>query len=231
MINLTKRLKALAELASEGKNIADIGTDHGYIPVYFAQMGTAQRIVASDVAVGPINSAKNSAENYGVKDKIEFVVADGLAGIDDSFDTVIIAGMGGDTIVSILEASTWAMKKANLILQPQSKITKLVRFLNDNGCRIEKAKLVEDSGKTYVVFSARYTGEKATLTEAQCLAVKPLFDSRDVLLHKYLLDLEKKLTASIKGMMESNSNIDDKLKSSENTLNEIKNMINEVEKW
>lgn len=231
MIKLTKRLSAVAGFAADGINIADIGTDHAYIPVYLVQNGKAKRVIASDIGTGPIERAKLSAKIYNVEDKIEFVVADGLSGTDTSFDTIIIAGMGGDTMISILSDALWAVSSTHLVLQPQTKIAKLVKWLNCKGCQIDNARLVKDTGKMYLVLSARYSGEIKDLSEGECLVVKPLFINKDPLLGEYLNGVKQKLELKINGMSESNSNVEEQKRNAELTLEEINEMIGEVEKW
>ena len=101
---MNKRLEAIYALIGEGRGLVDVGTDHGYIPTALAQSGYAGNIIASDIKPGPLQAARRSAENAGVADKIDFLLCDGLDGCDPSaIDTIVIAGMGGDTICGILD--------------------------------------------------------------------------------------------------------------------------------
>ena len=156
-------------------NVADIGTDHGFLPVYLAQTGIARRIVASDISSGSLASAKRSAEKYGVTGKIEFLHAPGLDGIsvpssevmtpgednhlsrpDTAIDTVVIAGVGGETIADILTDASWTAGAASggklkLILQPQTKLEKLREYLRKGGYALKDEKTVLDRGRTYTI--------------------------------------------------------------------------------
>ena len=149
---LSNRLRAIAGFIEEGTSVADIGTDHGYLPVHLALSGFAERIIASDISVGSLSAARRSAEKYGVTEKIKFINAPGLDGVmEDEADTIVIAGVGGETMVSILSATPWVKNGKTLVLQPQSKLKDLLNYLAENGFRIMKTRLVQDKGKVYVV--------------------------------------------------------------------------------
>ena len=156
VIKLPDRLKALADYIDKMSAVADIGTDHGYLPVYLAQTGLAGRIIASDISAGSLESALRSAARYKVADLIEFIVAPGLSGILQSdVDTIVIAGLGGETIVDILKAAPWTRgQNIKLLMQPQSKIDVLCRFLYDSGYTIKDTKTVPDRKRQYTVIHA-----------------------------------------------------------------------------
>lgn len=230
MIRLSPRLAAAAAFASGGKSVADIGTDHGYLPVYLAQLGKAERIVASDLRAGPLSNAMRSAEEYGVSDRISFAQADGLAGLGRDFDTVVIAGMGGDTIVSILAASPWTKDGARLVLQPQSKTEHLTRWLSGNGYAIADAALAEEGSRLCLVLAA--SGGKAAppRREADLFAPEALFARRDPLLPRYLASLEKKFALAAAGMARGAALPED-YADTEALLRGVRELMEEAEKW
>jgi len=155
-INLPNRLKTIADLIEPGARVIDVGTDHGYLPVYLAQSGIARNIIASDISAGSLAAALRSAEKYDVTEKIEFVIAPGLSGVSDlDVDTIVIAGVGGETISSILEDAPWTKNGHKLILQPQTKKEELIRFLQENGYNILDTKHTSDKGRDYMVLLAR----------------------------------------------------------------------------
>ena len=158
MLKLPPRLMAIAGFIKAGAFVADVGTDHGYLPVYLAQNGLASGIIASDISAASLMSARRSADKYGVSEKIAFIAAPGLDGIEGTgADTVVIAGLGGETIAGILERSPWAKHGGvRFILQPQSKNDELCAFLRGNGYSLLDAKLAKDNGKFYVVILAVY---------------------------------------------------------------------------
>ena len=153
LIRLSNRLMTVAGFIEKGADVADVGTDHGYLPVYLAQSGLARSIIASDKSADSLGTALKSAAKYGVTEKISFRVAPGLSGIsEDEADTIVIAGMGGETIIGILEEAPWTRRNGvKLVLQPQTKLGKLCVWLYDNGYRILDASPVRDRGRPYVV--------------------------------------------------------------------------------
>ena len=151
-VKLSKRLEAIAAFIENGASVADIGTDHGFLPAYLAQSGLARRIVASDASAGSLGAARRTAERYGVTDMVEFVTAPGLSGVSENeADTVVIAGMGGETIVSILEEASWKKMGIRFILQPQTKMAVLCDFLQGNGYAISDMKTIVDRGREYTI--------------------------------------------------------------------------------
>ena len=152
-IKLTKRLSTIADFIKEGASVADIGTDHGFLPVFLVQAKSYGQIIASDISAASLAAARRSAAEYDVSDAITFIVAPGLDGIVSAdVDTIVIAGLGGETIIGILENSPWTKKQGvTMILQPQSKVDLLCRFLYDNGYEIKQTKNVFDKRKYYTV--------------------------------------------------------------------------------
>lgn len=159
-VRLSPRLKAVVDYINHGAFVADIGTDHGYVPVYLAQAGIASSIIASDISAGSLEAARRSAEIYGLTDAVKFIVAPGLSGIGQlDADTIVIAGMGGETISGILRDALWTKHQGiKLILQPQSKIDVLFKFLYDEGYKIIETKYVREKRKKYVVICVNNVG-------------------------------------------------------------------------
>ena len=152
-LKLSDRLKTVAEYIEDGAYVADIGTDHGFLPVYLAQTGIARRIIASDKSAGSLKAALRSADRYGVTNKISFVTAPGLSGVGEAdVDTVVIAGVGGERIIEILADAPWTNRGGvRLILQPQTKISLLRSWLGENGYTIIETKQALDKGRVYSV--------------------------------------------------------------------------------
>jgi len=155
-VKLSDRLKAIAGKIDDGASVADIGTDHGFLPVYLAQNGFSGRIIASDISSASLGSALRLAEETGVAEAITFLSAPGLDSVSPvDVDTIVIAGMGGETILGILQNAPWTKQRdIKLILQPQSKVYLLSRFLYDNGYVIKETVSVTDRGKCYIIFLA-----------------------------------------------------------------------------
>ncbi|PAB58910.1 tRNA (adenine(22)-N(1))-methyltransferase [Anaeromicrobium sediminis] len=156
-MKLTKRLDKIAKFVKEGAKIADIGTDHAYIPVYLAEKNIVNKAIACDVNEGPLNIAKKNIKENELEDKIETRIGSGLKPLKmGEVDTAIIAGMGGLLISTILEESIEIAKSLDrLILQPMVAQEELRIWLNENGFTIEKEALVKDEGKMYEVIVAK----------------------------------------------------------------------------
>jgi len=155
-VRLSARIQALADLIKNSASVIDVGSDHGYLPVYLAQKGTAKNIIASDISAASLSAARRSAITYGVTKDINFIITPGLDNIDPAdIDTIVIAGMGGETIVSILQDAPWVNQSdMNLILQPQSKHNVLYRYMYDNGFEILKTIPVTDNKRQYTIIQA-----------------------------------------------------------------------------
>lgn len=177
---LSNRLLACASFVLPGDRVADVGCDHGYLGIYLLKNGVASSVIASDVKEGPLQSALRNAEKYDVKDKMRFYLSDGVRGIPKDFDCLICAGMGADTMISILEAAPW-LKSDNyrLILQCQSKRPELRSYLSRQGYAIRRETLAQDGKFIYPIMEVIYApGEP--LTDAQCY-ISPALRGSDLL--------------------------------------------------
>lgn len=195
-IRLSNRLQAVASWIAPCGTVADVGTDHGYLPVWLLQTHTAQRVIASDIHAGPLDRARRSAAEYSLENAIRFELCDGLqfAGADAA-DTVVIAGMGGETIITILDATPWTRQGRRLVLQPQSKIRELTDWLQDNGYMLADAQLCLDAGKLYLILDVRGAASQERMTAEMLLLCR-----RDPLLPQYLAEQDARLRRAIAGM-------------------------------
>ncbi len=196
-MKLSKRLQAVASFVASGSAVADIGTDHGYIPVYLVKEGVAPRALAMDVRKGPLERAKEHVREYGLSDRIALRLSDGLSGLKPGeADTVIIAGMGGKLTIRILEQGrhVWDSVK-QFILSPQSDIGETRRFLEQAGFCIDREAMVEEDGKFYVVMDVS-RGEMRLVRACYYEYGRDLIVKRDPALFRYL-DREKRIVSSI----------------------------------
>lgn len=171
MVNvpLSSRLLACAAFVRPGERVADVGCDHGYLSLHLLQSGVAGHVYASDVREGPLSSARRNAANFGVSEKIDFFLCDGVQGLPRDFDVLICAGMGADTMISILEAAPWLRGGAyRLILQCQSKTPSLRRYLSRTGWEIVNETALRDGRFLYTVMEVLWNPEAAKLTPGQC---------------------------------------------------------------
>ena len=186
-MELSKRLYAVAGLVTEGASVADIGTDHGYVPIYLVESGIASKVIALDVNQGPLNRARMHIVGHGLGDRIETRLSDGLAMIrPGEVDTVIASGMGGPLTIRILQEGKEVADLLNaLILQPQSEICRVRRFLTENGYRIEQEDMVLEDGKYYPVMRVVH-GLKEPYEEWEYLYGKRLLEARHPVLLEFL---------------------------------------------
>ena len=165
---LQPRLRLLAELVPTGARLADIGTDHGYLPVSLLLAGRVRSVIASDVGAAPLEHARRTAAEYGLTERIDFRLCDGLRGIaPEDADTILVAGMGGENIAAILEGAPWLGNgRYTLLLQPMSRQEFLRRWLSEHGFPIVSERLVRDKETLYNIFLAA-PGACGTLTAAE----------------------------------------------------------------
>ncbi|MBE6877001.1 MAG: SAM-dependent methyltransferase [Ruminococcus sp.] len=155
---LNQRLLACAGYV-QGNFICDVGTDHALLPVYLIQNQIAEKIIASDVREGPLQSAERTITRAGLQDKIQMILSDGLQNVPpDGLTDIIIAGMGGETIIHILETCPFSLEKINLIFQPMTKAELLRKWLYQNGFEIQSETCVPDKKFLYAVMQVRYSG-------------------------------------------------------------------------
>lgn len=164
---LQPRLRAIADLVPGGARLVDVGTDHGFIPVSLLLDERIRSAIASDIGAAPLDHARRTADKYDVSSMMDFRLCDGLSGIrSDEVDTIVIAGMGGDNIASILSAAPWTKNGAFLLLQPMSKAEVLRRYLPENGYKVVAEQLVADKGVIYPILSV-CGGDMPPATDAQ----------------------------------------------------------------
>lgn len=168
-LELTARLQMVADLVPDGAKLADIGTDHAYLPAVLMLEGKISTAIAADLRQGPLERAKATVQNYGLQGKISFRLCDGLKGIKpEEADTVVIAGMGGETISMILEAAPWTRERGTkLVLQPMSSMLELRIWLEKNGYQIQSEHLAQEGNTIYTAFLVQ-AGEMPALTPAEC---------------------------------------------------------------
>ena len=156
------RLAAAASLAAPGSVIADIGTDHAYLPVFLVQTGVCPAAIASDLRPGPLENAKKTVSACGLEDRIKLVLSDGLDALqNETFDTAVLCGMGGLLIAEILSRAAWIRRPGfRVIAQPMSHAEDVRRFFYETGFLIEREQCAEDGRHCYCAIAARFTGEK-----------------------------------------------------------------------
>jgi tRNA (adenine22-N1)-methyltransferase len=197
---LSNRLLACCGFVRPGDRVADVGCDHGYLGIHLLQTGIASSVIASDVNEGPLQSACRNAHKYGLKDRISFYLSDGVRSIPRDFDTLVCAGMGADTMISILEAAPWLKdEKYRLILQCQSRRPELRKYLYAQGFSITRETLAEDGKFIYPIMEVVYAPAEP-LSPGGYHITPALLESGSPLLPAFLERIIGGLKTSVEGL-------------------------------
>jgi len=223
-MTLAPRLAAIANLIPPGSRVCDVGTDHGQLPVWLLKEGRCPFVIATDLNPGPLETAKRTAKQVGIQSGLEFRLADGLAGVaPHEVDTVVIAGMGGETIAWILGQTSWLPAPGyRLILQPQSKLPELMKALAELGCRVQNQHLVEDAGKLYTILEVT-AGQMASPVGGALYVHQSLLARGDPLLGRYLTELCRKFRRALDGLEQAAG--------TEEKQRELKQILTDLEQW
>ena len=173
-ITLSPRLAATASLVVGGGNIADIGTDHAYLPAHLILINKIPSAIAADIRRSPLENARDTSIRYKIENKLDMRLSDGLKEIKpEEVDEIVFAGMGGTLIAEKLRECPWAKDgKHHFIFQPQSRANDLREFLFSNGFTINKELAVCEGSRYYIALDANYTGEIKEFTLSDCFIGK-----------------------------------------------------------
>ncbi len=161
MLNLSERMLMAAKMVRKGNAVADIGTDHAYLPAYLVLNGISPKALACDVRKGPLENARKTVESYGIEDKITLRLSDGFDEIEPfEAQDFIMCGMGGTLMEQLVSRAYWLKDSSKrIIVQPQSHAEDIRRFFVENGFEILFEDTCTDGGKLYCAMAAEYTGE------------------------------------------------------------------------
>ena len=223
-IHLDGRLLAISEYVDGSRILADIGCDHGRLSVSLLQSGRTGYVYARDISAPSLQKARLLAEKCGLTERMQIEEADGLRGLSVNPDTIVIAGMGGLLIASILkDGRSIAQNAEQIILQPMRGIPQLRRYLHDEGYLILRDRICEEAGRLYQVMDVRFTGER------QCFSALPdgeydvgeyMLMHKDKLLPEYVNRLKNELSDALAGQRKSGrdcTELENRLKKLEET--------------
>lgn len=198
-MELSPRLAAIARQIPRGSRLADVGTDHAYLPVSLLLDGTLSSAIAADINPGPLERGRETARRAGIESGLDFRLTDGLDGLEkDGPDVIVIAGMGGELIARILSRAPWT-RQALLLLQPMTAQPELRLWLTEHGYVISRETLVREGGKLYVVLTVR-GGEEAPYSLGELWAGRQRNGERAPLRLSYLDDLLRRRRTALAGM-------------------------------
>lgn len=221
--SLSPRLQKIADLVPCCKTLADIGTDHAYIPVHLVHRGRTERAIASDIKAGPLARAAENVGRFGLEEQIELRLGAGLETVcPGEADVIVIAGMGGILIADILKKSHETVSRAKLlILQPMTAAYELREFLCENGFEIRGEYLAAEDDKLYCIITAAPHG-KTDYSEAELFLGRGIGKNSPELWERYRAQTAEKLNKRIHGL-ESAAEKDTA------AIDELKNALNLIE--
>ena len=203
-IPLSNRLLACCAFIRPGDRVADIGCDHGYLGIHLLKNGIAKSVIAADVNEAPLQSAMRNAVKFGVRNKMSFHLSDGVRCIPRDFDVLVCAGMGADTIMSILSAAPWLQcGQYRIILQCQSKRPELRQWLYDHtGFRINRETLAKDGKFVYSIMEVVYDPGHS-ISPAETYITPQLLEDNHPLLPEYYQRVIHGVELTVNGMKRS----------------------------
>jgi len=227
-LKLTDRLLKIASLVTEGKKVADIGTDHGYIPVYLLNQGKVPYAILADVNKGPLENARGEVRHNKLLDKVDLRLGSGIEVLEKGeVDEVIIAGMGGILISELLEAKLEVAHSVDkLILQPMQAQNELRKYLLNNGFEILDEVLVKEDFRIYEIIIAKYTGKNTVVSDDIYYEVGiKLIENKDPLLNEFIdkkIYMYNSIIKKIEG--KSSEGIEKKIKESKDSIEKLENL-------
>lgn len=210
MVQLSKRLSAVAQLVTITGILADVGTDHGYIPVYLTGKEQIKKAIAMDVNQGPLERAQEHIRQYGLENRIETRLSDGLQALKTKeVEGIVIAGMGGNLMKRILmQGEQVAHTAKELILQPQSEVMEFRKFLWESGYTIVAEDMVLEDGKYYPMMRVVYENAQKEIPDVLALKYgEKLLEQKHPVLKQYLL-WQKMQKEKILGNLQKNAKKD-----------------------
>ncbi len=205
-MQLSDRLQAVSDLVTEGLRLADVGTDHAYIPIRLAGQGRIPGAIAMDINPGPLARARENIRLYGLEERIETRLSDGVAALaPGEADSVVIAGMGGSLVIKILEEGKRVLDSVQeLILQPQSDIDRVRKYLMENSYEITAENMILEDGKYYPMMHVAH-GQMRLLSQTELRYGPCLLRDKNACLQKYIKREKKTLERVLAELREKNT--------------------------
>ena len=222
-IQISRRLQSVAAFVQEGKRLADVGCDHGYIPIYLLQKKKIEKAIAMDINQGPLMRAKEHIQEWGLENYIDTRLSDGVKALKpNEVQSIVIAGMGGQLISEILSADIEKARKCNLVLQPMNAQYELRKYLISNGFSITDEDIAIEGFKVYNIMNVINKPQKEFDNDIEYHLPKYLVN------HKYYKNLyDKKHREFVKVItgLENSKDVD------EDKLNKYKYWLKELNKY
>ena len=231
--NMTPRLLAIADCVSQNVKIADVGTDHAYIPIYLVQKGKISSALAMDINRGPLLRAENNIAKFQLQENIVTRLSDGIKELKaGEADEIIIAGMGGILICEILEAKKELLTKdVRLILQPMTAAEEVRKYLHHNGFCIKEERLAKEGNKIYQILTAQ-VGDMEVNREADYYISPYLLTNHVPLAKEFLIFKIREFEKILRGLTAAKrENANDREVYVRNLLDELYEIKEECGEW
>ena len=225
-MKLSPRLQTVADAARKCKILADVGTDHGYIPVYMLENNLCETAYASDIREQPLARAAEIILESGLSDRAKTFLSNGILNIPEDYDTLVIAGMGGETIVSILEAKC-PPENAKLVLQPMTEEQTLREYLYTHGYKITDETAVSEPRHVYTVISAE-SGVTESYTYRDVIASPAFCGKKSADGEAYIMKYIRKETRVLEGLRHATVSKSEEISKVERELAELHEILNLV---
>ena len=233
MMQISERLRSIAECVNKGNIVADIGCDHGLTSIYMIVNNIAEYVYAMDINEGPLYAAHTNVKRYGLDKRIELRISDGIKALEesDNVQTILISGMGGQLIIDILKElnnkADVAKKIEQLVLSPQSDIHKVRKYLTNSGYDIYDERMLADGGKYYNIICA-LPGYSKEYKEYEYQYGKVLIEKRDRVLCEYLkmvMDKKNQIIQNLQSGADNNKKLSDTVCILKAELSDIENIL------
>jgi len=186
-MKISNRLKEIGNFITNAKVVVDVGCDHALLPIYLVLNNKSLSAIAIDNKVGPLESAKENIKEYNLESKIKAVLSDGLKEVNPKdYDTIVISGMGGETIVDIISKGP-INDEATLILEPNKNIKELREYLALNSYEILDEKMIKDKSYFYTIIKAIKTDKTLSLSPNELIFGPIIIKENTDIFKEYLL--------------------------------------------
>ena len=215
MININKRLKTLGDILLDGNSVGiiDVGCDHALLDIYLLENNPNLKLVASDLRKSPLEKAKENIEKYSFSNNIKIKLSYGIDDLEDYIDTIVISGMGTDTIMEILDKGKDSLNNINrIVLSSNNKYYELRKYMMNNNFYINKEQIVFSDNKYYIIID--FLKGKKKYNEKELYFGPYLLNNKDDLFKEYYGSIKDKLLKVLE-------DIPDNIESKENISKEI----------
>ena len=195
MININKRLKSLGDILLDGNSVGiiDVGCDHALLDIYLLENNPNLKLVASDLRMSPLEKAKENIEKYSFSNNIKIKLSYGIDDLEDYIDTIVISGMGTDTIIEILDKGKDSLKNINrIVLSSNNKYYELRKYMMNNNYYINREQIVFSDNKYYILIE--FLKGKKKYNEKELYFGPFLLNNKDELFIEYYGSIKDKLT-------------------------------------